>query len=411
MSDSAQPAPAPEAAAPPKSPPPLSAADWWTPIRNIGPEMIRAWREARNGIEAIDRSGENTHDGYKYSSMKDFADAVESGLSKQGLVVIVEAVTARHFPMLTSREKKVTACHVLIRGHVYHESGQSLPFQFPGEAYDWGDKASYKSTTGARKYALCCLFNLKGGTDPEEDSFGERQAAREAAAGDGSAEAKSPAGKHDRPKRGPSEPPPAKQTNPPPANGQAEPKKQTTADLIKASKTAAGLATLLQERVGQYPVAKYSDKWPEYLRLAEQHMTDAKWAEKNQAAVLAVIYGIRAQLATVAAGPGTEGAAPAAAAPADGRKPDIQTLEALAGWIEDQATPDDLLALLGTLETSPTTEPIRSHPTRFREAVDHVKTTMEYRLHKQEWTEDDCDPLVARLAAIEISGGPEANHG
>lgn len=138
-------------------------------------KLLPAMRKARTAIGNIPTSGHNKFDDYDYSSMKDFADAVETGIKDFGLVVVVEDVKPEHFN--TGRDKMPNGCRVTITGHVWHESGQRLLFSFPGEAFDRGDKALYKAVTGARKYGLACLFNLKAGTDPESDEGVSKAAA------------------------------------------------------------------------------------------------------------------------------------------------------------------------------------------------------------------------------------------
>lgn len=50
------------------------------------------------------------------------------------------------------------------------DTGESFTATFSGDGLDDGDKAVYKATTGAMKYALLKLFHLETGNDPEESS-------------------------------------------------------------------------------------------------------------------------------------------------------------------------------------------------------------------------------------------------
>jgi hypothetical protein len=341
--------------------------------------------------------------------MKDFVDAVEGGLEQNGLNVVVETVTPRWMTTETSRGNLMNCCHVVIRGHVYHESGQSLPFQFPGESWDVGDKSLYKSVTGARKYALSCLFNLKGGTDPESDERTSRAVADGGAAPRGEARQQRPDNR-----RPPAGTPEARAsaaaavaaTGAPP-NADA-PVKKTPLEKIADFPTAIEVANYLLELPARYPFATFADRWLGMLAIAEEKA--ATFDEAGRAAILAVVYGARATLAGLAADAAKAAGAPAAAPPAAPPAAATPVEAPLAhpcppeqdvyDWVDAQMDPADLANLMEMLATSPRCANIRANAERFEQMVDYAKRRTEVSLHEEVWTVDACDRLLTRLAEL-----------
>jgi len=56
--------------------------------------------------------------------------------------------------------------------HVRDKSNQEIVTETSGYSVDKGDKALYKSKTGARKYGYIEFFQLSIGDDPEEPGDG-----------------------------------------------------------------------------------------------------------------------------------------------------------------------------------------------------------------------------------------------
>jgi hypothetical protein len=329
--------------------------------------MAAAWRLARSNISAIDRTGDNTEKQYYYSTMGDYAAAVEDGLAAAGLVVVVETVTPRWSVVNSKSGAGFANCVVVIRGHVYHDGGGSLPFQFPGESRDTWDKSLYKSVTGARKYALACLFNLKGGTDPEADAEPEGGQAAE----------------------------PAKAATKAKAAAKAEPPRQKVArELIRETVTAAQLGGLLTQLIEKYPVTDNVDVWARLLADTEAHI--ATWDPLHQNPVMAVVYGVRATLAGAAA---DAPAVPAGAKPVADAPP-CPSLESLVAWVEEPNDPAGLVVTLEDLLKSPRCQPIRNNVERFDAVVDHAKLVVETNLHNGTWQEADVERALTVLSEL-----------
>jgi hypothetical protein len=311
----------------------------------------------------------------------------------------VETVTPKWQTVETSRGNLMNCCHVVIRGHVYHDSGQSLPFQFPGESWDIGDKSLYKSVTGARKYALACLFDLKGGTDPESDERTSAAVADGQAPREGGRQQRA-----DQRQRGNAA------AAAPAASAPAEPPKKSVSDKIKEAPAAAALATLLMELSGRYPVGEFSDRWHSWLGLAEEKA--ATFDEGGKASVMACVYGQRGLLATAAAdaakaAPTPTTAAAAAAPQVTGPTPAQAPLappcpshEDVLDWVDAQMTAADLEALMEMLQNNVRCANIRANPERFGQMVAHAKQKTEINLHASTWNVDECEPLLTRLVEL-----------
>lgn len=396
----------------------------WVPRYNVGPELLEAMRLARSTIGAIETSGHNKFDDYVYSSMKDYSAAVEAGLAHNGLLVVIEKVIPRIYA--TGRDKLPSGCHATLLGHVYHVSGQSLPFEFTGEAFDRADKASYKATTGGRKYALSCLFNLKGGTDPESDETVSKAAAEETERNPYRDE-QNRRGERRRRDRDQDRQRPAE------AAEEARPQQRTPLSDIQAAKTAPALSSLLMTLVGKFPAKAHAAQWFEWGKAAKDRIDRSDWAEPQKAAAMAVLSGVKAQLAQAKeeakaaeapprqlAVPPTEPApavggtansqpapqsAPAASPPVPAHI-DANVFAApafieLADYVEQHgASPDGMHAVLDHLCGAEQKELRQQQPQVFAALLDHASGIAEYHVHKNNWQPGDADLVAKRLAGL-----------
>jgi hypothetical protein len=125
--------------------------------------------ECQKAMAPVGKSGKNEYDHYPYSSLADFLQVITPAALANGLLIETEI---QDWEYSTSTSTKMPNCaRVTVVTRVTHaESGERIEHRSHGESYDRGDKAIFKSFTGARKYGLQGLFNLHSSDDPEKDS-------------------------------------------------------------------------------------------------------------------------------------------------------------------------------------------------------------------------------------------------
>lgn len=121
----------------------------------------------QKSLEPLEKSGKNDHHKYAYSTAGDVLLPVQKACNEQGLVVITDCIESH---------TEVGRASVIVRLTVADsETGESVSITCPGYAEDWsyrenkatGDKALYKSITGATKYAVRSFFCLPSEDEPE----------------------------------------------------------------------------------------------------------------------------------------------------------------------------------------------------------------------------------------------------
>lgn len=126
-------------------------------------QLAEAMLKARQGMTKVHKTSKNTHHGYDYASLEDILNVVEKPLAENDLVVLssVEELIA---------EDSTNRVLVKLKTTLLHKSGEFVEQSCWGEGVDKQDKATYKAITGARKYALACMFNLVTTDEPEADN-------------------------------------------------------------------------------------------------------------------------------------------------------------------------------------------------------------------------------------------------
>jgi hypothetical protein len=116
-------------------------------------------------INSISKTGYNSFKDYKYVVLKDILDQLRPVLSSVGL-----HLTATTYDAVTSETDARVTVEVTVTNVDFPT--EQLATAATGYAKDGkGDKAIYKATTGAFKYALLLLFGLaQDDDDPEHDS-------------------------------------------------------------------------------------------------------------------------------------------------------------------------------------------------------------------------------------------------
>lgn len=140
--------------------------------------------EAILAVGYVQKSGLNKYDNYSYATEADIAEKVRAELGKRHVIMLPDVVehevrdvsaVSPKMPFMSIVRVKYT----LVDG----ESGETLSFHCIGTGADRGDKCSYKSLTGAQKYAMMKLFLISTGDDPEDDSGDKRDLRAGAEAG------------------------------------------------------------------------------------------------------------------------------------------------------------------------------------------------------------------------------------
>jgi len=131
-------------------------------------ELFAKLGRAQAAMCAVGKSGQNKHHGYSYANMEDYDRVIRPALEAEGLYVFESVVS------ITPDERNPNRVFLTLEMHIFDESGDSVVIRAVGEGIDQQDKAVYKATTGARKYARALAFNLVTTDDPEDDGAQRR---------------------------------------------------------------------------------------------------------------------------------------------------------------------------------------------------------------------------------------------
>ena len=122
--------------------------------------ILKAIIAVRAEIGAVPKGGvvKLKTSSYGYARLEDYLNIVDPILSKNKLVIMSFVQDVTPVPEMNL---------LLVRNtlRLMHESGEWIEVDSAGA--DGGDKAIYKSITGARKYGVAGLFNMLTTDDPE----------------------------------------------------------------------------------------------------------------------------------------------------------------------------------------------------------------------------------------------------
>lgn len=125
--------------------------------------LYQKLRIVQGRINSISKTGYNSFQSYKYVVLKDILDELKPVLSSVNLHLTATTYDA----VISETDAKVTV-EVTVTNVDF--PSEQLATAATGYAKDKGDKAIYKATTGAFKYALLLLFGLaQEDDDPEHD--------------------------------------------------------------------------------------------------------------------------------------------------------------------------------------------------------------------------------------------------
>lgn len=112
-------------------------------------------------IEAVKKSGYNSHHKYQYSTESDFIEAVRQQLIDEKILVLTSVEEVSKDNTITTVRTK----HIFIDT----ESGEQFEVFSAGQGADSQDKGVYKAITGAMKYFVSKSFMIETQDDPEND--------------------------------------------------------------------------------------------------------------------------------------------------------------------------------------------------------------------------------------------------
>jgi hypothetical protein len=120
-------------------------------------------------VGGIPKDRKNEQQGYMYRSEDAVVERLRALLAAEGVAVVPIVLTAEFLPPQTNPNNKViNLCLVTLQlDYVDGETGEKLSAKAVGTAMDSGDKAIFKATTGAYKYALQKTFMISEGDDQE----------------------------------------------------------------------------------------------------------------------------------------------------------------------------------------------------------------------------------------------------
>ena len=144
-------------------------------------ELLERMCKAQAAMLKVGKSGFNSYDKYKYSTLEDYINATAKALAENGLVLVASVDDLQHDTRTTKNGGTEQVARVKMTFSVFYGTA-SIHATSWGEGQDRSDKAIYKAITGCRKYGLASLFNLATTEDPEAVSDGRHEPAPKAKA-------------------------------------------------------------------------------------------------------------------------------------------------------------------------------------------------------------------------------------
>ncbi len=127
-----------------------------------------------NSVEAVKKSGYNSHQKYHYSTENDLLDAVRDSLVTNGVMVFTSS-EYKGVERLSKKDKngddKVSLVTIIETTHTFAdtETGEIFSVKSVGTGWDDTDKGAFKAITGAMKYFVSKNFMVATEDDPESD--------------------------------------------------------------------------------------------------------------------------------------------------------------------------------------------------------------------------------------------------
>lgn len=122
----------------------------------------------------VQKTSRNDHLKYKYAGEADLIEALRPAMVENGIIIYPSSATVDigAYDQNGKHTNRVVGQYAFTFLHA--ETGTSITVAAIGEGVDNGDKAAYKSATGALKYALRQAFLIETGDEPEKDESTDR---------------------------------------------------------------------------------------------------------------------------------------------------------------------------------------------------------------------------------------------
>lgn len=116
----------------------------------------------------VAKKGTNKDQGYKFATHSDIIEELRKHIAEKGIFILPKP-ESYETTEITSRSGTKGALITMKMDFeiVDTETGYSITVKWFGQGMDYGDKAMYKSYTGALKYFLLDTFMISTGDDPE----------------------------------------------------------------------------------------------------------------------------------------------------------------------------------------------------------------------------------------------------
>ena len=137
-------------------------------------ELYSAMSKVMTEVKHVQKTGNNTHDRYTYTTDADLLRSLQPAMAKHGLALAPTDVQVTRSEHNTKSGASHDRVDVVVTYTLGHSGGGELKVVAPGTGVDRSDKAVYKAMTGAYKYALRQTFAVPTGDNAEEDSGEER---------------------------------------------------------------------------------------------------------------------------------------------------------------------------------------------------------------------------------------------
>lgn len=155
------------------------------PVSHQAKSLVGKLAEAFANVGGLEKKGKNVLQNYAYLKAADVAKAIRHQLFERGVIMTSDVENTQWSEFQTMKGSRMTVCRLTVRFTFYDsDSKETISFRGSSEAFDSGDKASYKAITGALKYALRTAGLIPDEKDdPEADEkvdkiMGEEEAAR-----------------------------------------------------------------------------------------------------------------------------------------------------------------------------------------------------------------------------------------
>jgi hypothetical protein len=123
-------------------------------------------------VRSVRKADFNQQQRFSFRGVDSVVNAVGPAMRKHGVVVTPFLESVSYDDVLTSNDKRQTACRVVVSFRFYGPAGDSVEAKVAAEAWDSGDKAAPKAMSVAFRVALLQSFALPTDEpDPDQDTY------------------------------------------------------------------------------------------------------------------------------------------------------------------------------------------------------------------------------------------------